>query len=111
MMMSLFPLLIFAIIQTRKTTSLSLSLSFSQKHPVKVFLVTRVCVCDSNLVLNQPSAKFDQNLERKKIERHKNTRKALLKKDTKIFHFGCGLPDKRRTGAIIIIIAKRGHDE
>jgi hypothetical protein len=59
----------------------------------------------------QPSAKFDQNLERKKIERHKNTRKALLKKDTKIFPFGCGLPDKRRTGAIIIIIAKRGHDE
>jgi hypothetical protein len=61
--------------------------------------------------LNKPSAKFDQNLERKKIERHKNTRKALLKKDTKIFPFGNGLPDKRRTGAIIIIIVKRGHDE
>lgn len=36
----------------------------------------------------QPSAKFDQNLERKKIERHKKYAKALLKKDTKIFLLG-----------------------
>ena len=43
MMMSLFPLLIFAIIQTRKTTSLSLSLFFS-KAPRRVFSYARVCV-------------------------------------------------------------------
>jgi len=32
----------------KNNITLTLSLSFSQKHPV-VFLVTRVCVCDSNL--------------------------------------------------------------
>tara|TARA_B110000459_G_scaffold104975_1_gene116582 strand:- start:3045 stop:3284 length:240 start_codon:yes stop_codon:yes gene_type:complete len=59
----------------KNNITLTLSLFFSKAPRQSVFSYARVCVCDSNLVLNQPSAKFDQNLERKKIERHKNTRK------------------------------------
>ena len=102
-MMSLFSLLIFAIYSNNKNNITLLSLSFSQKHPVKdVFSYARVCVCDSNLAkqrecvfLNNQAQNLIKILDEKK-SRNTKIRESTTKKRYKNFPFlGNGLPDKK----------------